>query len=433
MPSAPLNLATDLVVPPAIEALARACHDAGGRAWLVGGCVRDGLLGLPVKDYDIEVHHLDADALARVLRRFGRVDEVGRSFGVFKLALHPRWKALDLHIDVSLPRHDSQSGRRHKDIRVEGDPHMGLREAARRRDLTVNAIAFDPIDRRIEDPWGGLEDLGARRLRAVDEHTFGEDPLRVLRVVQLAARFDFKPIPELLELCAATDLSHLPAERVWMEVEKLLLRAPRPSVGLRVGRRTGAWRQVLPELVAEPARAVDDAVDRAAEVREQVGRPPRDVALMLTALFHALDSARVESALDRLNVHTMRRYPVRQRVLEAVANWPKLVEPMSDTTLRGMADHAEVALVAWAAWAVTGAPAAREATRRAAELGVLHEPLPHLLRGRDLARLGMRPGPAMGRLLAQVREAQIAGKVESYTQALDFARKALRGSPPNVT
>jgi tRNA nucleotidyltransferase (CCA-adding enzyme) len=165
-------------LPTALRPLFSAVREEGGRALLVGGCVRDALRGEASKDLDIEVHRLPADRLLPLLRRFGRVDEVGRSFGVFKL------RVAGVDLDVALPRRDRRAGPGHKGIAAESDPEIGEVEAARRRDLTVNAIAWDPLTGDFVDPFGGRSDLAARRLRAVDATTFGEDPLRALRVAQ---------------------------------------------------------------------------------------------------------------------------------------------------------------------------------------------------------------------------------------------------------
>jgi len=406
-------------VPSAVVDLARACQAAGGRAWLVGGCVRDDLLGLPLKDVDIEVHGLPAPALEAVLRGLGKVNQVGRSFGVYKLTVGRHT------LDVSLPRRDSNVGPGHRGIRVEGDPEMGVVEAARRRDLTINAMLEDPLTGEVADPFGGRADLEARLLRAVDAATFLEDPLRALRVVQFAGRFGFQADPELIALCRRAPLDELPAERVWGELEKLLLRSPRPSVGLRVARQAQVLRRVLPEVDACPAGAVDAAVDRAALERDQAGPAPRPLALMLGALLHGLDPAAAQAALDRLQVHTLARYPLRERVLGVVGAWPQVAAPATDTTLRSLAETHPLDLLCRLAWAASGEPDARAALARAQVLGIAEQPLPLLLQGRDLRDLGARPGPLMGRILAEIRRAQVEGRVGTMEQALDLARQLL--------
>lgn len=209
---------------PLVLAIARAVRDAGGRALLVGGCVRDALLDRPTKDLDLEVHGLEVADVERVLAAHGDVIAVGRAFGVFRL------RGVDM--DVSLPRRDSKVGPGHRGFDVAVDPHLGPTEAARRRDLTINSLMEDPLTGERLDPFGGRDDLARGVLRATDPAHFVEDPLRGLRVAQFAARFEFHVDPSLAELCRGLDLSELPGERVFAELRKLLLQGRRPSLGL---------------------------------------------------------------------------------------------------------------------------------------------------------------------------------------------------------
>ncbi len=216
-----------------------------GRPRLVGGGVRDWLLGLPSKDFDIEVAGIGFEALRRALAPFGASDIVGRSFGVIKV----RGEG-GSEYDFSLPRRESKTGAGHRGFAVEPDPSLSDREAAARRDFTVNAIAMDPFSREVIDPFDGRGDLGRRVLR----HTgpaFGDDPLRVLRAFQLAARFDFSLAPETAEVCRsmAGTYAELPVERVWAEWEKWATKAIRPSRGLLVLEETG-WLRHFPEVAA---------------------------------------------------------------------------------------------------------------------------------------------------------------------------------------
>ena len=226
---------------PQILALARAVRDAGGRAVVVGGWVRDHLLGVHSKDADIEVFGLDADRLEALLAGFGNVHAVGRAFGVFRVS--------GIDADVSLPRRDSKRGPGHRGFDVAPDPQLDFAEAARRRDLTVNSIGIDPLTGEVLDPHGGRRDLERRVLRATDPERFPEDPLRGLRVAQLAARLEMAPDGALLAQCRRLDLDELSGERIFEEFRKLLLRAARPSLGFKVLEDTGLLR-FFPELDA---------------------------------------------------------------------------------------------------------------------------------------------------------------------------------------
>jgi len=202
--------------------VASAVREAGGRALVVGGWVRDRLLG-----------------------RFGRVEQVGQSFPVFKLI-----GASPGEVDVALPRRESKRGTGHKGFEVRGDPFMSIAEAARRRDFTVNAISWDPLTGEYFDPSNGRSDLDNRILKAVDPTTFGDDSLRVLRAIQFAARFELTPDPDTKALCRSIRLDDLPPARIWGEIEKLLLRAERPSIRFALALELGVVDQLFPELKA---------------------------------------------------------------------------------------------------------------------------------------------------------------------------------------
>jgi tRNA nucleotidyltransferase (CCA-adding enzyme) len=261
----------------------------GGRALLVGGCVRDRLLGIESKDLDIEVFGVSFEGLERLLSTLGEVIHVGKAFGVFRV------KGLD--IDFSLPRRDSKVRPGHTGFEVSYDPGMTFVEAARRRDLTMNSIGLDPLTLEYLDPHGGRRDLRDKRLRATDPAHFPEDPLRGLRVAGFAARFEMAPDEELKKLCSELDLSELSSERVFVELEKLLLRSEKPSIGFELLRETRLLR-FFPEVEAlvgvpqEPDWHPEGDVwihtmmvlDEAAKLR--TGSAEDDLALMYGALAH---------------------------------------------------------------------------------------------------------------------------------------------------
>ena len=441
-------------------AIARAVQGAGGRALIVGGWVRDRLMGHPSKDIDIEVFGVDADRLKDILGGFGSVNIVGESFTVYKVA----------DMDVSLPRRESKTGRGHKGFTVSGDPALPLREAARRRDFTINAIGWDPLTDAYEDPFDGRGDLERRLLRAVDPVTFGDDSLRVLRALQFAARFELTLVPETLALCRTIPLDDLPAERVWGEIEKLLLRARRPSIGFALALELGVIERLFPELdalvgcpqepewhpegdvwvhtllVVDQARARIDDLDY-----------PRQVSVMLAAVCHDLGKpattafvdgrirsldheeqgvAPSEALLDRLNVHSLQGYDVRREVLGMVANhlkpgmFCKAQPPVGDGAFRRLAQKVDLELLARVARAdCEGRGGGFDCSamdwfiERARELGVEHAPPEPLVKGRHLVALGVAPGPALGEVLRQVYERQLDGTVADFDAALQLARE----------
>ena len=210
--------------------IARRVKDAGGRAMLVGGCVRDGLMGVPCKDIDMEVYGLAPQALKALLSELGEVVEKGASFGVYGLA--------HSNIDVAMPRRERRTGDRHTDFDVSVDPNLSFEAASMRRDFTINAMMRDVLTGELIDLWGGQADLAARRIRHVNDATFAEDALRVFRAAQFAARLEAEIAPETEALCASMDVTRLSVERVFDELCKALLKAESPRCS---SARCGRW------------------------------------------------------------------------------------------------------------------------------------------------------------------------------------------------
>ena len=453
-PLAPAPLALDI---------ARAVRDAGGRALIVGGWVRDRLLGLAAKDLDIEVFGIAADRLRALLESFGRVDTVGESFTVYKLA----------DIDVSLPRRESKVGRGHKGFRVEGDPQLSFVEAARRRDFTINAISWDPLTDELIDPFNGRADLDARLLRVVDAGTFADDSLRVLRALQFAARFELSVDAETKRICAAIALDDLPHERVWGEIEKLLLRAEKPSIGLALALELGVIDKLFPELkalvgceqepewhpegdvwihtllVVDQARQRIDDLDRGRAAAIMLGAVCHDLGKPMTTIFK---DGRIRSPgheeggvapamalLDRLNIHTLDGYDVRRTVAGLTAQhlkpgmFKKSPTPVSNGAFRRLAQKVDLELLARLAKAdCLGRTGTFDCSamdwflERARELGVANAPPAPLLLGRHLLELGVPPGPRVGQLLKQVYEKQLDGDVTSIEDGIEAAKALMR-------
>ncbi|MDH4065473.1 MAG: polynucleotide adenylyltransferase [Acidobacteriota bacterium] len=447
--------------------IARHVQTHGGRALAVGGFVRDRLLGRPSKDLDVEVFGITQEALPRVLAELGRVDPVGQAFPVFKLG----------EVDVALPRRESKTGRGHKAFLVEGDPFMPLEEAARRRDFTINAVAWDPVTDEYLDPFGGRDDLARRVLRVVDPHTFADDSLRVLRALQFVARFALTLDPDSARICRAIRLDDLPAERIWGEVEKLLLLAERPSGGFALGRELGVIEQLLPEMVPLYECPQDRewhpegdvwthtlmVIDEARRRNADLPRAPLAI-VMLGAVCHDLGKpettvhvdGRIKSpgheaagvapatrVLDRLNVHTLDGVDVRAQVLGLVAEhlrpsaFFKAKETVTDGAFRRLAQRVDLELLTRFARADchgrTGAfdcSAMDWFIERARLLGVEHRPPAPVLLGRHLLEMGVEPGPRMGDILRAIYEQQLDGSVTTLDEARDAARARMAAPRP---
>ncbi|MFA5936052.1 MAG: hypothetical protein WC787_04340 [Patescibacteria group bacterium] len=220
------------------------------KLYLVGGFVRDALRGELSHDVDLEVYGVLVEKLETLLNQLfpGQIHSVGKAFGIFRIPAGSGF------VDIALPRRESKSGSGHKGFVVEGDPNMTVEEATRRRDFTVNAMLIDVKDGTLVDPFGGKKDLDEKRLRVVDPKTFVDDPLRVYRAIQLAARLDFAVEPKSFELMhsmvARGDLATLSKERVTDEIRKLILMAEKPSIGWTLARELGIIERDYPELQA---------------------------------------------------------------------------------------------------------------------------------------------------------------------------------------
>ena len=202
--------------------IAQLVKEKGGRTFYVGGYVRDKLLNIENKDVDIEIHGINEEQLQDILKQVGDPISYGKSFGVYSL------KGYD--IDIALPRSEKAIGKGHKDFKIDVDPFIGYKQAARRRDITINALMQDVLTNEILDYYNGLDDLKNKIIRQVDSSTFIEDPLRVLRVAQFASRFEFEVAQETIELCKTIDLGFLSKERVEEELRKCLLKGKKPSI-----------------------------------------------------------------------------------------------------------------------------------------------------------------------------------------------------------
>lgn len=262
----------------------------GARAYFVGGCVRDRLRGQMSGDIDIEIHGLGEDDLVKMLSELGKPLSVGKSFGIYSLAGYG--------IDIALPRTESATGKGHRDFDIRTDAFMGTKQAAIRRDFTVNALMEDVLTGEITDHFGGLADLRAKVLRHVNEDSFVEDPLRVLRLAQFAARFGFDVCPDTIALCKTIDLAPLSSERVWGELQKGLM-SPKPSLffeTLRLCDALSPWFDEAAMLIGTKQNTnyhkegdvwthTMMVLDAAAQYRDKTTNP---VAFMTSALFHDL-------------------------------------------------------------------------------------------------------------------------------------------------
>ena len=451
--------------------LAEMMRAAGGRAMIVGGCVRDELMGIEPKDWDLEVYGVEAERLKEILEAFAAdqpLSIVGAAFAVYKIGHH---------IDVSIPRRERKTGSGHKGFVIEGDPEMSFKEACSRRDFTVNAILKDPLTGEIVDPFNGRDDIDAKVLRHVNDATFGEDSLRVLRASQFAARLKFDIDPKTVEICREIDLSDLPKERIWGELEKILLLADEPSKGLKWLYSLKVADKLFPELqtlvgvpqepewhpegdvdvhtmmVADEARKLIDDLPyekkvtvMLAAVAHDFGKPPTTKFFDGRWRSHSHDEAGVEptiSFLDRLGLYTINGFDVREQVIQLVRYHLKPGEfykanakqAIGDGAFRRLARKVEPDLLYRVAKAdslgrypdgdrtkmIFGSEAQEWFIERVRDLKIEERPPAPILLGRHLIELGLEPSRQFKTILDAVYEMQLDGKVNTLDEAVEAA------------
>ena len=436
---------------------------AGGKAWLVGGCVRDLLLEIKPKDFDIEVYGLKFEQLESILKPLGRTEHVGKHFGVSKLWLN------GMELDIALPRTEQKTVAGHRGFSVESNPDLSPETAALRRDFTINAMMFDPLDNRLLDFHGGQDDLTNKKLRHVSP-AFTEDPLRPLRAMQLAARFQLRLDKKTAELChlLLAEAETLPESRIWREWQKWSHSAY-PSCGLLALQESG-WLHLYPELaglvdckqdsywhpegdvwthtlqVCDMAAAITDNNKLPVQTRER---------LLFASLCHDLGKPSCTFADESKNLrspgHCEAGVTLSQKFLDQISapkSMAQFVLPLvrehmthmhgqpTNRAVRRLAHRLEPTnielwemLVEADASGRKPSPASRPALGwldKARELKSQHASPAPLVTGKLLLALGIKPGPEMGKIIQQAYEAQLNGHICDNETAQDWCRKNIK-------
>lgn len=435
---------------------------AGGRTWLVGGCLRDLVFGRQPRDLDLEIFGLPPGQVHAVLGEHFSVQFVGKAFGVFKLQ--------GLPVDISIPSRMLPENASVPGLLRQADPDMDVDEALARRDFTMNAMAWDPDTLELRDPFNGRADLDAHVLRHVSDR-FAEDPLRVLRGMQLAARFELTAAPETVALCKTLTQDGQPSERLWEEWKKLLLQGSKPSLGLQFLIDCG-WLRFYPELAGLQGCDQDPTWHPEGDVwihtlhcldwfaMERTGNQNDDLIVGLGVLCH--DFGKPATTKHEFGHITSRGHepegeaPTR-RFLERLTNQEDLINEViplvlchlrpralydakaSDSAVRRLARQVRridrLVRVARSDHAgrppkpFDGFPAGEWLLERARKLDVEdHAPTP-IVMGRHLLELGVQPGPDMGRLLDECYEAQLDGLFSTLDEGLTYAKSNLASLP----
>ncbi len=465
-----MNISIKSKIPQNLLLIAKKITTAGGKAILVGGATRDLLLGKTLKDFDIEIYNIsDLNALINILKQFGKVNEVGKSFAVLKFTTS------EFECDFSFPRLENKISSGHKGFIITPKIDIDFKTAAERRDFTINSMGIDLNTEEFLDPFNGKIDLLIKKTLRHVGPKFTEDPLRVLRAVQFTARFNLTIAPETIELAKTCDLTELPKERLMEEIKKLLLLSEKPSIGLEYFPKLGISK-IFPELTALIGIPEDPiwhpegdvwkhtllVVDEMAKLK--TGNEKKDLVLMLAALTHDLGKANTTAFIDerwRSINHEEEGVEPTKTFLNRLTNETDLIEEVvtlvkdhlkpallykdslknkvKDSAIRRLALRVKIDDLLRVSAAdhfgrktedalLKEFPHGEWLNKRASELEVKDtKPKPFLL-GRDLIELGFKPGPDMGKILKECFELQLDGVLKTKNDALNYIKNKVKNN-----
>lgn len=436
-------------IPQSVIALAAEVKEQGGIAFLVGGSVIDLLKGRVPKDFDIEIHRIEPERIPALGVSGVSIsqDPKGASFGVFIAK-----DGVGTDIDISLPRTENKVGKGHTAFSVSCDPFMGTEKAARRRDLTINSLMLDLSTFEIVDHFGGLKDLETGLIRHVDDSSFVEDPLRVLRIMQIVARKgkEVDPFTTHLAFKMVNEFDTLSKERFEQEFLKLLMKAEKPSVGLQFLVDCG-WIVHFPELNAlrftpqniahHPEGNVWNhtlmVVDAAAKIRDTLPTEWQ-IPFMFGMLLHDVGKAVTTDSQLRAHGHAEAGVDIAMSFMRRISTnkgWNAKIKAIVKEHMNPASMHKNKAgLKAWrklhirialpilqkvvqadcegieglSADKVAVIPHMTKVIAEIQKLGELEEFIP-LVTGHDLIALGVEAGPELGRLKREAKELQLGG------------------------
>jgi tRNA nucleotidyltransferase (CCA-adding enzyme) len=456
--------------------------------YAVGGYVRDLLMGRPLEDVDILITGFPLEKIIRKISPYGKVDLVGRSFGIIKFTVRKKT------YDIALPRTDVATvhlKRRHKDFLVSADPGLPVEKDLERRDFRCNSMALRLKDGALVDPFEGLKDTRAKRIRLTNPRAFPEDPLRVLRAARFASVLGFSVDPAIYDVAKEIALNGLSVERINEEMFKILLLSARPSVGLEELFKVGALKQLFPELYKLTLSIQDSlfhpekddfghhsvwqhtklTVDQAKVLSDSAGwRPEKKLCLLLAALYHDvgkpatahweykrgrmvitnnghdLASERIaKKILARFRIFSWNGFNLKKMVPSLIRSHHRLSElwqnkdRVTKKAYNRLAAETggEIDLLVYLDAADRAGRKDRLVRsldrqgqwllRKFAELNVSRETIQPVIMGRDLISLGVPPGPEMGKMLRRLYELQLDNAFETRAQGLKAAERLIKG------
>lgn len=409
---------------------------AGGRAYLVGGWVRDALLGKNCRDYDVEVYDLEQDQLLPILSKYGKTNLVGKAFGVIHLSMKGE------SLDFSFPRTESKVGYGHKGFVVHTDAKLSFKEAALRRDFTINAMGMELPDLKLCDPYDGIGDLKNRCLRHVGP-AFAEDSLRILRGVQFASRFVLTLAPETVELCRTLSLDDLSIERLFEEFKKWLLKPGKPSLGLRAFldiKLDEYFPEVQPLAGANKDSGWNNLgllLDAMSKCRDGLTEDETsELAFASLLVGNAFPAADVTSVKDVANkflaritneIHLVRKVP---EILKCYSELDFETVPAAPVMRRLAVRLDGLKLLALLIKStpvqlLKSSTFAKDFWDAAEQLDLLNNAPQAFLTGKMLMDLGVKPGKQMGEIIKKSFELQLDGEITNAEEALSWAKAAL--------
>jgi len=459
----------------------------GPDVYAVGGYVRDIARGISSEDVDILIVHHKIESIIEKLKPFGKIDLVGKSFGIVKFTIKGK------SYDIALPRKDTPKESRlrsHKDFLISVDPSIPLEKDLARRDFRCNSIALRLQDDALIDPFGGLEDIRDKIIRLTNPQAFPEDPLRVLRAARFASILGFSVDQKIYEISKEIDLHGLSVERVNEEMFKILLFSPLPSLGLEELFKLGALRQVFPELYSLTLSIQDSifhpekdayghhtvwhhtelTVDQTKRLADHFDfKEQKKLALLLAALYHDVgkpDTAQWEfkkgrmiitnnghdvlseritkKIFNRFRIFSWNGYNLRKMVLALIRCHHRVSElwqnrdVITKKAFNRLAADANGEIELLVCLDAADRAGRREKPIRGLDkegkwilekfkrLNVSKETIKPLIMGRDLIKLGVSPGPKMGKILKKLYQHQLDNDFETKKEGIKLAKKTIK-------